>query len=50
VQRRGAGSSAITGGSDVTFYKKRGAEKVLYWASIVFGGLFIALGIANLLI
>jgi len=50
LQQRGAGSSAITGGSDVTYYKKRGFDKILFTASIILGALFIILGIINLLI
>lgn len=50
LQQRGAGASAITGGSDVTYYKKRGFDKILFVASFVLGALFIILGIINLLV
>ncbi len=49
LQQRGAGASAITGGSSATYYKKRGVEKYLYWASVVLAVVFILLGVINLL-
>ncbi|PJE60033.1 MAG: preprotein translocase subunit SecG [Candidatus Portnoybacteria bacterium CG10_big_fil_rev_8_21_14_0_10_44_7] len=48
LQQRGAGASAITGGSDVTYYKKRGFDKVLFISTLILGGLFLVLGIINL--
>ncbi len=47
LQQRGTGLSATFGGTGGGFYtSKRGAEKVLYNASVVLGILFVANSIA----
>lgn len=40
VQQRGSGLSSTFGGSDGFHTSRRGAEKVLYYATIVFALLF----------
>lgn len=51
LQQRGAGSSAITGGSGgAQYYTKRGFEKILNIAIIVLAALFIIAAIASIFI
>lgn len=42
LQQRGAGLSSAFGGSSMEYSTKRGAEKVLFYATIVFAVLFLA--------
>lgn len=49
-QQRGAGSSAITGGSQASYYTKRGFEKVLFIITIILAFLFLATAVINLII
>ncbi|MCK9186903.1 preprotein translocase subunit SecG [Candidatus Gracilibacteria bacterium] len=48
TQQRGTGLSATFGGSGTFYTSKRGAEKVLFNATIVLGILFVANSIAYL--
>jgi protein translocase SecG subunit len=48
LQQRGAGSSAITGGAQASYYTKRGFEKVLFIATIILAILFLAIALVNL--
>ncbi len=48
TQQRGTGLSATFGGSGTFYTSKRGAEKVLFNATIVLGVLFVANSIAYL--
>ncbi|MBA3788777.1 preprotein translocase subunit SecG [Patescibacteria group bacterium] len=52
LQQRGAGLGGAFGGDNFasTFYKRRGAEKFLFNASIVIAVLFVATAIAGFLI
>jgi protein translocase SecG subunit len=51
MQNKGAGMSAVFGGGDGNvFHTKRGAEKWLFYATIILVVLFIGLGIASLII
>lgn len=52
LQQRGAGLGGAFGGDNFasTFYKRRGAEKFLFSASIVVAVLFVATAIAGFLI
>lgn len=52
LQQRGAGLGGAFGGDNFasTFYKRRGAEKFLFQASIVIAVLFVASAIAGFLI
>lgn len=44
-QHRGAALGAAFGGTGATYHTKRGAEKVLFIATIVFAVLFAALSV-----
>ncbi len=52
LQQRGAGLGGAFGGDNFasTFYKRRGAEKFLFGATIVLAIIFAALAIANLVL
>lgn len=52
LQQRGAGLGGAFGGDNFasTFYKRRGAEKFLFTATIVIAVLFVATAIAGFLI
>lgn len=51
LQQKGQALGSAFGGSEAGFYAtRRGFQKKLYWATIVLGGLFILLSLANLLI
>ena len=52
LQQRGAGLGGAFGGDNFasTFYKRRGAEKFLFNATIVIALLFVAAAIAGFLI
>lgn len=51
LQQKGAGSSAIFGGSTgANYYSKRGFEKILFRATIVLAGLFIVISFINLVL
>jgi protein translocase SecG subunit len=52
LQQRGASLGGAFGGDNFasTFYKRRGAEKFLFTATIVVAVLFVAAAIASLLI
>lgn len=52
LQQRGAGLGGAFGGDNFasTFYKRRGAEKFLFNATIVLAVLFVLVAIANFLL
>jgi protein translocase SecG subunit len=53
LQSRGSSVGGAFGGSDdsnVTFYTRRGSEKVLFNASIILGALFALLAFAHLFV
>lgn len=50
LQQQGSGLSATFGGDGNVFRTKRGIEKILFYATIVLGTLFLAVGLANILI
>jgi protein translocase SecG subunit len=50
LQNRGSGLGAAYGDTFGGYYTKRGMEKFLFYFSIIFGGLFIALALANIII
>lgn len=51
IQQKGAALGSAFGGDSQGFYSsKRGAEKKIYYATIIFGIIFIALSLANLII
>lgn len=48
LQRRGSGLGGAFGGASAGYYQKRGAEKILFYLSVILGILFI--GFAFLLL
>ena len=49
LQQRGSGLGAGLGGDSAVYFKMRGAEKVLFWLTIVFGILFFALALLRVI-
>ncbi len=43
IQQRASGLSQSMGGSGVTYAQRRGAEKVLFQASVVLGAIFFVI-------
>jgi len=50
LQQRGSGLSSSFGGEGATYSTRRGAEKVIFTATIVFAILFIGASIVRLLV
>lgn len=50
LQQRGTGLSATFGGEGGVYFKKRGAEKVIFIATIVLAVLFILSALARMII
>lgn len=50
LQQRGSGLGAAFGGEGNIYMAKRGAEKVIFWATVVLAILFMGLGLARILI
>ncbi len=50
LQQRGSGLGAAFGGEGNVYMAKRGAEKFIFWSSIVLAVLFMALGVARILL
>ncbi|OGE77957.1 MAG: preprotein translocase subunit SecG [Candidatus Doudnabacteria bacterium RIFCSPHIGHO2_01_FULL_46_14] len=50
VQNRGSGLSSVFGGSGGVYRTKRGLEKGIFVITIILVVLFIAIGVANLVI
>ena len=50
LQQRGGGLSSTFGGSSMEYSTKRGAEKVIFYATIVFAVAFLGLSLAKLLL
>ncbi len=50
LQQRGTALGSVFGGGEEFYATRRGLEKKLYWASIIFAVIFIALALANLLV
>ncbi len=50
LQSQGAGLSATFGGGDNVYLTRRGAEKVIFIATIVLGIIFLALGLLNVIL
>ncbi|OGH69421.1 MAG: preprotein translocase subunit SecG [Candidatus Magasanikbacteria bacterium RIFCSPHIGHO2_01_FULL_47_8] len=50
LQNRGAGLSAVFGGSGNIYRTKRGLEKGLFVFTIILVILFVAIGVANLVL
>lgn len=49
-QQRGSGMGALFGGEGGVYRTKRGAERVLFWATIVLVILFFAISFVQLLV
>ncbi|MBI4281069.1 preprotein translocase subunit SecG [Candidatus Uhrbacteria bacterium] len=49
LQARGTGLGTAFGGSDALYRTKRGIEKSLFIATIIFGALFFGVAFANVL-
>lgn len=50
LQQRGTGMSSLMGGSALEYSTKRGAEKVIFYATVVLAIAFIGTAIAGLII
>ena len=50
LQQRGSGLGAAFGGEGNVYMAKRGAEKLIFYASIVLSILFMGLGLARILL
>ncbi len=50
LQQRGSGLGAAFGGEGNVYMAKRGAEKIIFYASIVLSILFMGLGLARILL
>ena len=50
LQQRGTGLSSTFGGGGMEYSTKRGAEKVIFYATIVLAVLFLAVSIVRLLV
>ena len=50
LQQKGTGLSSAFGGSSMEYSTKRGAEKVIFYATIVFAVAFLGLSLAKLLL
>jgi len=47
LQQRGTGLSSTFGGGSLEYSTKRGAEKIIFWATIVLAILFLAISVAR---
>lgn len=50
LQHRGGGVGSLFGGGGEMYQTKRGAEKVLFWATIVLAALFLAVALLQAVI
>jgi len=50
LQNRGSGLGAAFGGEGNIYMAKRGAEKFIFWASIVLSVAFLGLGMARIIL
>jgi len=49
LQQRGSSLGSAFGGIGEFYVARRGMEKNIFWATVVFGTLFVALSLINLL-
>jgi len=47
LQQRGTGLSSSLGGSSLEYSTKRGAEKIIFWITIILSVLFLSVSIAR---
>ncbi|MDP2647754.1 MAG: preprotein translocase subunit SecG [Candidatus Yanofskybacteria bacterium] len=50
LQQRGTGITSLLGGSSLEYSTKRGAEKVIFYATIIFAVLFVGASVARILL
>mgnify|MGYP001558906589 FL=1 len=50
LQQRGGGLSPVLGGDGAVYRTRRGVEKIIFWATIVLGVLFLAIAFANIIL
>lgn len=50
LQQKGTGLSSAFGGGSIEYSTKRGAEKIVFYTTIVIATLFIAVSIARILL
>jgi len=50
LQQRGGGLSSTFGGSMMEYSTKRGAEKIIFYATIILAVLFLGMSVARLLL
>lgn len=50
IQQQGSGLGRAFGGDSGAYRTRRGAEKFLFWATIILAALFAVLGVSNVLI
>lgn len=50
LQVRGGGLSATFGGTETGFQTRRGAERIIFIATIVLAVLFLGLGVVNIIL
>lgn len=50
LQQRGTGLSSAFGGSSMEYSTKRGAEKIIFYATIIIAVLFLGISIARIFI
>jgi len=50
LQQRGGSLGSTFGGGGEFHVSRRGAEKKIFWATVVFGAIFVVLALLNLLL
>jgi len=50
LQQKGSGLSSAFGGSSIEYSTKRGAEKIIFNATIVIAALFLAVSVARIFV
>lgn len=47
LQARGTGLSSAFGGESTFYHTRRGLEKIIFWATVVLGIIFVAVNVAS---
>ncbi|MFA5076056.1 MAG: preprotein translocase subunit SecG [Patescibacteria group bacterium] len=50
LQNRGAGMGAVFGGEGNVYKTKRGAEKILFWSTVVLSVAFLVVALLNVIL
>lgn len=50
MQKQGTSMSGFLGGSGESYYSRRGAEKTLFYITIILVVLFLGLGVVNIIV